>query len=161
MKKTITTILAITAITVAAAVAQPGRGDGQGPRNEGGKPKREMLNRLDLTPEQQQALRDLRREQQEQMIDLRAAAQKARLNVEKLLDAETVDTEALMAAVESAGQAEIAIEKARVAHHLKVREIVGVEKAAQMRGMMQGRRGDRDGGPGGPGQGRGPGGEGF
>lgn len=158
--KMLATVLLVSAMSVAAAVAQPGRGDGEGNRGDKMKqrPNREqMAEKLDLTPEQQKALKDLRQSLQGQMIDLRANVQKAKLEVQNQLAKETVDHNALMSAVEAEAAAELAIKKTMIEHHLKVRGIVGPEKAEQLRDVMQERRGGGLRGPSGPGQGQGPG----
>jgi len=163
--KTFYTILLVSAISVAAAVAQPGRGDGEGFKGDKSKqrPNREqMAEKLDLTPEQQKALKDLRQDIQVQMIDLRANVQKARLEVKNQMTQEAVNREAVMSAVEAEAAAELAVKKAMIEHQLKVREIVGAEKAEQLRDMFQDRHGGEmrgfQGEPGGDrGRGQGPG----
>jgi len=160
--KTFYTALLVSAISVTAAVAQPDRGDGEGFKGDKSKqrPNREQLaEKLDLTPEQQKALKDLRQSLQGQMIDLRANVQKARLEVQNQMSQDTINRDALMAAVEAEAATELAVKKAMVDHQLKVREIVGAEKAGKMREMFQDRHGGGMRGPGGPGgdRGQGPG----
>jgi len=163
--KTFYTVLLITAMSVATAVAQPGRGDGEGSKGDSSKqrPNREQLaKKLDLTPEQQKALKELRQDFQVQMIDLRASVQKARLEVKNQMSREAVNRDDIMLAVETEAAAELAVKKAMIDHQLKVREVVGPEKAEQMIEMMQDRHGgDRRGPSGGPGgdggRGQGPG----
>jgi hypothetical protein len=107
---------------------------------------------------------------QVQMIDLKANIQKARLEVRKLVNQDTVNREAVMKAVEAESAASLALRKAVVEQQIKAREIIGPEKAAQLREMRQergygdgGRRdddsNDRDGDSGDRGRGEGPGGD--
>lgn len=158
MKKILISMLVVSAMGIAAAMAQPGQGDGQGPKGNKEKHRdgiERMSDKLDLTPEQQKALKDLRQELKGQMIDLRANVEKAKLAVESQMTAEQINRDALMAAVDAESAAELAVKKAMIDHHLKVREIVGAEKAEQMFRHWKDRRGE------GMDEGRGRGGEGF
>jgi len=147
--KIVSTILAVTAITVAAASAQPGRGDGSGPRGDKDsfRPKMERIaDDLNLTAEQKQKLENLRDEFQAQNVDRRSSVQKAKLEVRRLLKQDVVDRDALMKAVEAEGAADLALRKARIEHLLKVRDIVGPENAERLRELRDERRGGQ--GPG-------------
>lgn len=145
--KAIYAILLMSAMLIAAASAQPGRGDGAGMGLAGekgqGRPVM-LIDNLGLTPEQQKAVRAARDEWMEQSIDLRGAVQKAKLAVRRELTAETVNRDAIMSAVEKEAAAELELRKAMVDHQLKIREIVGPEKAEQLMEMMRDQRG---GGP--------------
>ncbi|HMP90903.1 MAG TPA: periplasmic heavy metal sensor [Kiritimatiellia bacterium] len=145
--KTIATILVFTAISIAAASAQPGRGEKPGPREERGGPDRpareRLVDRLDLTPEQSKQLAELREQFRAETMDLRAAVEKARLEVNHQLRQESVDQAALMKAVETESAAHLAMRKATVQHQLKVRDIIGIEKAQKLQEMRQEWREDR------------------
>jgi Spy/CpxP family protein refolding chaperone len=147
--RTFYTALIMSALCAGAALAQPVGGDGFGPGGRDGKerPGRAIAGQLELTPEQQKALRVIRQEFHAAAIDLRANIEKARLEVQSLMTADTVNREAIMTAVEKEGAATTALRKAMVEQHLKVREIVGPEKAAQMMETMQNRRGGGMRGP--------------
>ncbi len=149
--RTFKTILALSALSLATTVyAQPGRGmgDGQGRGargNQDGRPNwSRMADDLELTAAQQRSLMDMRHDFQAEMIPLQAGVKTAALDVRRHMTAETVDTAALNAALDAESAAKLALRKARVAHQLKVREVIGSENADR---MQQNRRG----GPGGQG----------
>jgi Spy/CpxP family protein refolding chaperone len=158
-------------MSVAVAVAQPGQGSGKGAMKMKHRPNPEqMAKELGLTAEQTAAMRAAHEAFQVQMIDLKANIQKARLEVRKLVNQDTVNREAVMKAVEAESAASLALRKAVVEQQIKAREIIGPEKAAQLREMRQergygdgGRRdddsNDRDGDSGDRGRGEGPGGD--
>jgi Spy/CpxP family protein refolding chaperone len=76
-------LLVLTFLFTASASAQPGRGF------MGESLKR--LEKLDLSSEQKNALKDAMREHRKKGIDLRAAVQKKRLDVKDIMDAEQPD----------------------------------------------------------------------
>ena len=149
--KTFASILIVTAITIAAASAQPGRGDrpeGKGERGGPARPNAERLaEKLELTAEQSSQLQELRYQFQSETVELRANLQKNRLEVQRLLGQDHVDEAAVMKAIEAEAAAQLAMRKVSVAHQLKVRAIVGPEKAEQLAEMRNEWR-DRRPGPG-------------
>jgi Spy/CpxP family protein refolding chaperone len=160
--KTLMTVLLVTAMSVAVASAQPGQG--QGP-SEGGKKMKhrpnpeKMMEQLELTTEQQDALKQLRRDFQKQMVDLRGDVKDARDAAREIMTATEVSRDEAMKAVEAEAAAELVLRKAMVDHQLKVRDIVGPENAAKLAELREERRDDmrERGGPGnGPGPGKGP-----
>jgi len=155
-------------MSVAVAVAEPGQGPGKGEMKMKHRPSPEQIAKeLGLTAEQSAAMRTAQETFQVQMIDLKANAQKARLEVRKLVNQDTVDREAVMKAVEAEGAAGLAMRKAVVEHQINIREIIGPEKAAQLREKRQERgygngddnSDDRDGDSDDHGKGKGPGGD--
>lgn len=142
--KTLKTAVMVMMVGSAAALAVPGQGRGgergrdTGDREPG---RGRMMASLDLTSEQKDQLRALHEEQAETMVDLRAAAEKAHLKTVSLLSQETVDRDAVMKAVKKEGAAAEALRLAHVEHQLKVREVVGAEKAARLMDMREAGRG--------------------
>lgn len=148
-----TTLWMMAAMMVAAtAWAQPGSGDGKqhkkgGDQGKGMNPER-VAEQLGLTENQEDALRTLQHAWQAQLIDLRADSQKAKLELRRVMREPESTREQIMAAVEADNTADLAMAKARAEHFLKVRELLGPEKAAQMH-EMRGAFRDDERGPGG------------
>jgi Spy/CpxP family protein refolding chaperone len=177
-------VLALAAL----AFAQPGPGPGAGGRGAGGPGgsrggfgpgmgaemlahNPDLAKELGVTDEQIAALKTASYAHEQQTIKLRADFEAAQLEVRKLMEADTPDKAAVLAAVENAGKAGTELRKAQVSHMLQVREIVGKDVTkklrAELRERMKERREERGGagwgpgrGPRGPGMGRGPGGPG-
>ena len=155
--KTWMTAVLLSAMSVAVASAQPGQGPSEGGKKMKHRPNPErMMEELDLTAEQQEALKQSQRDMQKQMVDLRADVKDARDAARSLMTSASVTREEAMKAVESEAAAELALRKAMVDHQLKVREIVGPENAAKMIELREERREERRE-KGGPGKGPGPG----
>ena len=150
--KMITTIMAIVLMSSAAALAQPGPQAGKGMRDEFAKrgPRAErMMDELDLTQEQRDQLMTLRKEARQTMQPLHQSLREARDATRRLIMTDDAPDAEIIAAVEAEGEAYMALSVARVEHQLKVRAIVGAEKAARLVEMRDERREER-GGPGGP-----------
>jgi Spy/CpxP family protein refolding chaperone len=160
-----TTILAAMMIA-GTVVAQPSGRQGQfGNRfqQQRGDAHDELIAQLDLTAEQETALKGMRDSFQSAMIDLRANVEKARLKVRSAMDSD--DKEAVLSALQAESDAQLELKKARVGFQYAVDDVLGPEKAAQLkelraeyreerRANRQGNRGPKDG------QGRGKGGNG-
>lgn len=149
--KTIQTILLVTVFGIGSAFAQPpGHGDDRGWNKDHHKrfnPER-LAEKLDLTAEQTTALKDAQYALEEKMIDLKANHQKAKLALRGQMDADTVDRDALMSAVEAESAAQLAIKKTMIDHKLEMKEILGPEKVAELEAMKKSRmekRGDNRG----------------
>lgn len=138
-----------------------------GEREGGGQPGREMALRavlqnpelaakVGLSEEKVKAIREAGYAQREQLVKLRSEAELSRMQVEKLSSADKVDKDALMKAIEAAGQQEIAVKKAEMAFQLQVKEMVGPEVMKKIRETMKEHLAERRaqaGGPGGEGRG--------
>jgi Spy/CpxP family protein refolding chaperone len=147
----LTRVLILTALTATAAMAQPPgprMGQGDGPKNKGPRPGA-MADKLDLNQEQREQLKSLRQEAQQSMRPLQEALREARQATAKLIADENATSDEVMKSVVAEGAAYLALSKARAEHQIKVREIVGAEKAAQMLEMREEWREQR-GGPRGP-----------
>lgn len=120
----------------------------------------EVAKKLNVTPDQQEAIKRLATEQRAKMIDLQAALQKAALKQTDLLMADPLDEAALMKAVEETSAASTVIAKARIQMLLEVRKVLTDEQRRQLReiaakrqleraqpgmgrGMREGRGGER------------------
>ena len=155
--KTWMTAVLWSAMSVAVASAQPGQGPSEGGKKMKHRPNPErMMEELNLTTEQKDALKQSQRDMQKQMVDLRADVKDARDAARSLMTSASVTREEAMKAVESEAAAELTLRKAMVDHQLKVREIVGPENAAKMIELREERREERRE-KGGPGKGPGPG----
>ena len=140
--------LMLTAIVVlimggALALAQPGNGKaGRGRGHRGHFPTGRILQNpkiveeLGLTSEQISSLRELRFESVVGDIDLRANKSKASVKLRELLSQDEPDEAAVMSAIDTVGQASIAMQKSNVQKMLKHRSILGPEKAKKLRKMV-------------------------
>mgnify|MGYP005645297541 CR=1 FL=1 len=136
-------LLLLTAILTVTAFGQPNRANGD--RNRG---SMDMMDKLNLTVEQEKQMKDLRFKHETVMIDLRADLQTERLKKRQLASADVPNKKKIYAQIEKAGAAEIKMEKARADHRLAVRAILDDEQFKIFRrGFMNkhhGFSGDRD-----------------
>ncbi len=182
MNKWILTSCVVGGISLAAVAwaegPEPMEGDGprppmrermaerMGDREGGGQPGRELLLRavlqnpelaakVGLSEAQVKTIREAAYAQREQLVKLRSDAELARMQVEKLSSADKVDKDALMKAIDAAGQQEIAVKKAEMAFQLQVKELVGPEVMKKLRETMKEQFAERraKGGPEGEGRG--------
>ena len=140
LKKPVLLLVLITALAV-TAIAQPQRGFG-GRENRGG----DMLEKLNLTIEQEKQMQDLRFDLEKQRIDFRAKLQTERLKLRQLSLADEPNKKKIHAQIDKIGSIEVKIEKARVDHRLSARKILNEEQFKIFRMGMhqrQGRMGDR------------------
>ena len=171
---TMTCAAGVIAVAAIAWAGPDGRGDGpgRGPGREQGHGGHlggglghllnnpELATELGITTEQIATLREAQYEHRKKMITLHSEAQLARLEVKKLMDAEPVDQEAVLAAVDAAGLKATALKKSTIQQMLKVREIVGKEALQKLHShmreaMAERRQGRGDNRPQGQGPGRG------
>lgn len=106
-----------------SALAQPM----SGPGNRGMGPMK-MMEKLNLTPEQEKQMQDLRFKHEAKMIDLRADLQTERLDLRKLMSAEEPNVKKIHGQIEKVGVVEVNIEKARFDQRLAVRNILTEEQ---------------------------------
>lgn len=92
-----------------------------------------------LSRAERDTLRKLAFEHEREMIPLRADARLARLELRRLLSEPKPDEAAVMKAAEAVAQAELAVEKSRLKHLLRVREVLGPERAARLGPRWAGR----------------------
>lgn len=162
MNKWIITTCVVGAIALAAvAWAEPGGKPGQGGRGPQGQRgaghalqalahNPELAKELGVTEEQIATLQAAHYENEKNEIKLRGNKDLARLEVKKLLKADTVDKEAIMAAVDTAGQASIELRKAQIGFMIQVKEVLGKDVLQKLREygrehMREARQGGRPG----------------
>lgn len=123
----------IVAMVMASTItlAQPPQGP-EGKHGEKGRRMEKMAKELGLTADQQEQLRHLRSESMTEMRALSEAFHDARKATQDLIASESSTEEDVMKSVVAEGAAYLALSKARAEHQLKVRSIVGAEKAGQM-----------------------------
>lgn len=128
-------LLLILMIALAtAAVAQPQHGMG-GRENRPG----DMMEKLNLTVEQEKQMQDLRFDLEKARIDLRAELQTERLALKQLRKVDAPNKKKIYAQIDKVGAVEIKIEKARVDHRLAARNILTDDQfKVFQQGMHQG-----------------------
>lgn len=133
---------------VATAVSQTMRGRGKMSRAVGSEQGIGPMGITpSLTPEQIEKISALRIEHQKATIDLRASLQKKRLDFRTLMMAEKPDEKKINAVIEEMGALRTQLQKQRVAHWLKVREILTPEQRASLKARRPGFGGRRGWGP--------------
>jgi Spy/CpxP family protein refolding chaperone len=132
---------------VATAFAQPMRGTGKLPHPAGPEAGK---GRMDITPplttEQMEKINAMRIDHQKGTIDLRADLQKKQLDLRTLMMASKPNEKEIHAVIEEMGAVKTQLQKQRVSHGLKVRELLTPEQRAswKVRGFgLDGRHGKR------------------
>ena len=92
-----------------------------------------------ITPEQAKALQASFYESEKKMVGLRAAVDSAEIEVRELMDQDSPDEAAMMAAIDKAGQARTAIQKANAQQRLAVGKIVSPETMKKIRERVEDR----------------------
>ena len=92
-----------------------------------------------ITPEQATALQASFYEMEKKMVGLRADMESAEIEVRQLMDQDSPDEAALMAAIDKAGQARTAIQKANAQQRLAVGKIVSSETMQKIRERVEDR----------------------
>lgn len=144
--KTMLVVLGATALTATAQPNAP-RGGAGGPGDRPEHMQRGMdiaalldnediVEKLGLTDEQVAALKARAAESEKKFITLRADVELAETDVRHLMREDKPDREALMKAVETAGQAMTNLRKALVEEQLAFREIAGPDALRKARHMI-------------------------
>ena len=119
---------------VATAISQPMRGREKMPRATGpGEGKGWMGITPPLTTEQMEKICTLRIDHQKATIDLRADLQKKRLDLHTLMMAMKPNEKKIDAVIEEMGALRTQLQKQRVSHQLKVRELLTPEQQASLK----------------------------
>ncbi len=142
------TIAVLLVIGLAAtAFAQPMRGSGKMPHAAGPKAGKGWMGITPpLTAEQKEKIAVMRIDHQKGTIDLRADLQKKELDLRTLMMAEKPNEKKIHAVIEEMGALKTQLQKQRVSHGLKVRELLTPEQRAswKARGFgLDGRHGKR------------------
>jgi len=147
MKKMITCAVLGVSVVALTSWAQPGPREGRGVPPEGRGPNQEMLARhlekMNLDEATREQLRTLHEAHitliRERMEAQRAAGEKVR----ELFESGASESE-LMAAVDAQVAAFDTLQRARVQHQLKVRELIGPENADKLRAQLREQLGQRE-----------------
>ena len=171
MKKILaaTLVIALTGLSM-NAWAEPGEGRGGGPEGKramgpggpgdgpggGAAMGARILERLLDNPEkmkefgitetQAATLQKSFYELEKKMVTLQSEAELAQIELRRLMDADAPDKAAVLAAVEKAGAARTAIQKAQVEQRLNVREVLGDETMKKIKHLVGDRMRQRRGG---------------
>ncbi len=117
-----------------------GMGAGMGPRHA------EMMEKLKLTPQQEEKMADLRETQQRKMIGIRGGLEEARLDLRKLMRADAPNQAQIDATIDRMAKLRADAQKSRVATHLAMRGLLTDSQRKTM-DEMRGPGGGMGGGP--------------
>lgn len=118
----------------------------------------DLIQKLNLTPDQQKRMDDILQQSRLQLIDLRANVEKQEVLMEPMLAANPPDTNKILAQIDHTAQARAELEKANAKMLLGIRNILTPDQWTKLQAEERDRRGRmrREGGT--PGSSRGPGG---
>jgi len=121
----------------------------------------DLIQKLNLTPDQQKRMDDILQQSRLQLIDLRANVEKQEVLMEPMLAANPPDTNKILAQIDHTAQARAELEKANAKMLLGIRNLLTPDQWTKLqaeeheRRSMRMRRGGMHGTPGGPGGGGG------
>jgi Spy/CpxP family protein refolding chaperone len=118
----------------------------------------DLVQKLNLTPDQQKRMDDILQQSRLQLIDLRANVEKQEVLMEPMLAANPPDTNKILAQIDHTAQARAELEKANAKMLLGIRNVLTPDQWTKLQAERHDRRMRRGGMPGGPaGSGGGPG----
>lgn len=126
----------------------------------------DLIQKLNLTPDQQKRMDEILQQSRLQLIDLRANVEKQEVLMEPMLAANPPDTNKILAQIDHTAQARAELEKANAKMLLGIRNLLTPDQWTKLqaeqreRRSMRMRQGGMHGGPGGSGGPGGPGGGG-
>ena len=127
----------------------------------------DLIQKLNLTPDQQKKMDDILQQSKLQLIDLRANVEKQEVLMEPMLAANPPDTNKILAQIDHTAQARAELEKANAKMLLGIRNVLTPDQWTKLQAERRDRRGmrmrggpDGQGGPGAPPNPAGPGGGG-
>lgn len=123
----------------------------------------DLIQKLNLTPDQQKRMDDILQQSRLQLIDLRANVEKQEVLMEPMLAANPPDTNKILAQIDHTAQARAELEKANAKMLLGIRNVLTPDQWTKLQAERQEHRDmrmRRDGMPGGPGGPRAPAGPG-
>ncbi len=138
LKKPALLLILIIAL-VTTVVAQPQRGFGGQEYRSG-----EMMDKLNLTVEQEKQIQDLRFDLEKVSINFRAKLQTERLKLRQLSLADEPNKKKIHAQIDKIGAIEVQLDKARVDHRLAARKILTEDQFKIFRLGMHQRQGRFD-----------------
>ena len=121
----------------------------------------DLIQKLNLTPDQQKRMDDILQQSRLQLIDLRATVEKQEVLMEPMLAANPPDTNKILAQIDQTAQARAELEKANAKMLLGIRNVLTPDQWTKLQAEKRDRRGmrmRRDGMPDAPDGSRGPGG---
>jgi Spy/CpxP family protein refolding chaperone len=122
----------------------------------------DLIQKLNLSPDQQKRMDDILQQSRLQLIDLRANVEKQEVLMEPMLAANPPDTNKILAQIDHTAQARAELEKANAKMLLGIRNVLTPDQWTKLQAEQRDRRSmrmRREGGtPGGPGTPAGPGG---
>jgi Spy/CpxP family protein refolding chaperone len=113
----------------------------------------DLIQKLNLTPDQQKRMDDILQQSRLQLIDLRANVEKQELLMEPMLAANPPDTNKILAQIDHTAQARAELEKANAKMLLGIRNVLTPDQWTKLQAEQQNNRRMRmrpDDGPGGP-----------
>jgi Spy/CpxP family protein refolding chaperone len=117
----------------------------------------DLIQKLNLTPDQQKKMDDILQQSRLQLIDLRANVEKQEVLMEPMLAANPPDTNKILAQIDHTAQARAELEKANAKMLLGIRNVLTPDQWTKLQAEGRGRRmrmrngPDGQGGPGAPG----------
>jgi Spy/CpxP family protein refolding chaperone len=121
----------------------------------------DLIQKLNLTPDQQKRMDDILQQSRLQLIDLRANVEKQEVLMEPMLAANPPDTNKILAQIDHTAQARAELEKANAKMLLGIRNVLTPDQWTKLQAERQEHhdmrmrrdemRGGPGGGPGGPG----------
>jgi Spy/CpxP family protein refolding chaperone len=126
----------------------------------------DLIQKLNLTPDQQKKMDDILQQSKLQLIDLRANVEKQEVLMEPMLAANPPDTNKILAQIDHTAQARAELEKANAKMLLGIRNVLTPDQWTKLQAERRDHRGmrrggsDGQGGPGAPPNPAGPGGGG-
>lgn len=175
-RKSLLSLVLFATLTGSMAVAQQPDGPPQGPgpaRRMGSRPvwgegmgsgfrfgppgawwrNPDLVQKLNLTPDQQKRMDDIFQQSRLQLIDLRAALEKQEVQMQPMLAANPPDTNKILAQIDQTAQARAELEKANAKMLLGIRNVLTPDQWTKLqeeghnRRMKMMRHRERQGGP--------------
>ncbi|MDY6837891.1 MAG: periplasmic heavy metal sensor [Thermodesulfobacteriota bacterium] len=103
----------------------------------------EIVERLDVTADEQATLDALALERERELIDLKGAVQRQELELETILDQADFDRAACLDQFDKLLDARREVARKRFGFHVKVRELLGLDRYRELLGMLRDRHKDR------------------
>jgi len=103
----------------------------------------EIIEKLDVTADEQAKLDALALERERELIDLKGAVQRQELELEAILDQADFDRAACLDQFDNLLDARREVARKRFGFHVEVRELLGLDRYRELRGMLRDRHKDR------------------
>jgi protein CpxP len=110
----------------------------------------EMVQKLNLTSDQQKKMDDIFLQNRLRLVDLNATLQKEEITMEPMMAADTPDEPKILAQIDKVAQARAELEKANARFLLGIRRVLTQEQWKKLQAEISHRQGGRGPGQGGP-----------